>query len=140
MDFRDTYFAAVVVVVAVFFFHTSEQQGQQSNKCLEDFSNTLLGCVREAGMTEGSFLWFVTNGTSKRSSPPSNEATFKEQICGAQQQVGACVFQRVAPVVNSSACVGTSQATNQQDIIRTQLTTIFSTYDGKCMHLDEEWG
>ncbi|GFO05790.1 hypothetical protein PoB_003229500 [Plakobranchus ocellatus] len=51
-----------------------------------------------------------------------------------QQQIGACTFQNVARIINSTACVGTSAATNQQDVIRTQLNTIFGTYDSKCMH------
>lgn len=140
------YIFAVAILVGTCLYGVNSQQGQQGgqqqggqqqgggNKCIEDFSNTLLGCVREAQLTDGEFLWFVSNGTSKRGTAPSDEAAFKTKICGAQQAVGQCTFQKMIPVINSTACVGTSQATNQQQIIQTQLTSVFSTYDGRCMH------
>ncbi|RUS91051.1 hypothetical protein EGW08_001179 [Elysia chlorotica] len=185
--------AAIVCVVHVTPSHA--QTNNQANKCIEDFSNALIKCVTDASLTSGNFLWFVTNGTSSRSEKPTNEANFKKEICGLeeqipdsnlnfaasfqqhfpdsnanpnntsnphfaaileeqihisgfnsyhkfaaslqhhiifnpdsdsnltitialtlmlQQQIGACTFQSVAGIINSTACVGTSAATNQQ--------------------------
>jgi len=105
---------------------------QQQNRCLDDMRKTLLGCVREAQLSDAEFMHFVTNGT--RGTAPADAEAGKQKLCGAQQAVGGCVFQKMAAVVNSTACVGTSPQTNQQAVIQQQLSTIFGTYDMKCMH------
>ncbi|BFZ23743.1 hypothetical protein BsWGS_26782 [Bradybaena similaris] len=126
----------VAAAVAVLLAASSHQQAQQSNKCMEDFSNAFSKCVQSAGggVTIENVLWFVTNGTSSRSQAPANPDSFKTQVCGVQQQIGACTFQSMGAIINSTACVGTSASTNQQAAVSNQLTTIFGTFDIKCMH------
>ncbi|GFR70183.1 hypothetical protein ElyMa_000321900 [Elysia marginata] len=127
----------IAIIATLSILHvcpSTAQTNTQANKCIEDFSNALIKCVTDTGLTRGNFLWFVTNGTSSKSEQPTDPDSYKPKICELQQRIGACTFQSVATIINSTACVGTSAATNQQDVIRTQLNKIFGTYDAKCMH------
>ncbi|KAI8795917.1 uncharacterized protein LOC106059554 [Biomphalaria glabrata] len=125
----------LATVLAVYFLCPSHQQtAAPNNKCIEDFTNALFGCVKDSGISTGNFLWFTTNGTSAKSEAPANADAFKTQICGVQQAMGACALQKVGAVVNTTSCIGTSASTSQVETITKQLTNLFGTYDVKCMH------
>ncbi|GFO05791.1 hypothetical protein PoB_003229600 [Plakobranchus ocellatus] len=65
----------------VYVSHCQGQGNNQPNKCIEDFSNALIKCVTDSGLTSGNFLWFVTNGTSSRSEQPADQDAYKTKIC-----------------------------------------------------------
>ncbi|KAH9514118.1 hypothetical protein Btru_030311 [Bulinus truncatus] len=122
----------MMALLAIFVVSPSQGQEPVQSKCVDEFSQVLTTCVTEAGLTAGNFFWFVTNGTSQKSVAPADEAAFKTKVCSVRQQVGACTVHKMNPILNSSACSGPSA--NYVDVIRNQLTLLFTTYDTKCMH------
>ncbi|XP_059165723.1 uncharacterized protein LOC131948200 [Physella acuta] len=128
--------AKVIVFVLAAFVITPcvPQTPATIPKCVEDFTNALAECAKASGISTGNFAYFVTNGTSSKSEAPANQETFKTQICGVEQQIYACVMQKLVPIVNTTSCIGTSASTSHVETIRREVTNIFTTYDVKCMH------
>ncbi|CAL1532385.1 unnamed protein product [Lymnaea stagnalis] len=135
MDVRFQIILTITCLASFSLTPTHQQQAAPANnKCMEDVLAVLWDCVKVANLTTGNFAWFVTNGTSPKSEAPANMDTFKTQICGVQQQIAACVMQKLIPILNTTTCIGTSTTTSQVQVVQTQLTSLFGTYDLKCMH------
>ncbi|XP_013072654.2 uncharacterized protein LOC106059553 [Biomphalaria glabrata] len=131
MEYQSLCIATLLTVFAVV---SSQQQPPATDKCMEEFQNVFNLCINEVKLSPGNVLWFITNGTSPKSEAPANPETFKTQVCSVQQPMGACIVDKLNPVLNSTICSGASTGTNYLEIVRNQLGLLFSTYDSKCMH------